>query len=89
MTRLGQKELRIELREPIAGIPEVLADFDLTLAEDGQSLRYGYKVGEERTGITRLLAAIQSAGLVLVDLQTNESSLEDIFVGLVHDGEAA
>lgn len=89
MTRLGQKELRIELREPITGIPEALADFDLTLAEDGQSLRYGYKVGEERTGITRLLAAIQSAGLVLVDLQTNESSLEDIFVGLVHDGEAA
>jgi ABC-2 type transport system ATP-binding protein len=89
MTRLGQKELRIELREPITRIPEALAEFDLTLVEDGRSLRYGYKVGQERTGITRLLSAMQSAGLVLVDLQTNESSLEDIFVGLVHEGEAA
>lgn len=89
MRRLGQKELRIELRDPIATIPEALADFDLILADDGQSLRYGYKVGEERTGITRLLSAVQSAGLVLVDLQTTESSLEDIFVGLVHEGEAA
>lgn len=89
MTRLGQKELRIELREPITAIPEALAEFDLILADDGQSLRFGYKVGEERTGITRLLSAIQSAGLVLVDLQTNESSLEDIFVGLVNEGEPA
>jgi ABC-2 type transport system ATP-binding protein len=87
MTRLGQKELRVELHDPIQRIPESLASFDLTLCEDGRTLNYTYKVGEQRTGITRLLSAIQAEGLTLADLQTNESSLEDIFVGLVNDGE--
>ena len=87
MMRLGQKELRVELHDPIQRIPEALASFDLTLCEDGRTLNYTYKVGEQRTGITRLLSAIQAEGLTLADLQTNESSLEDIFVGLVHDDE--
>ena len=87
MARLGQKELSVELREPIREVPRALAEYDLTLSADGQKLLYTYKVGEERTGITRLLSAIQGEGLVLVDLQTRENSLEDIFVGLVHEGE--
>ncbi len=87
MARLGQKELSVELREPIREVPRALAEYDLTLSADGQKLLYTYKVGEERTGITRLLSAIQAEGLVLVDLQTRESSLEDIFIGLVHEGE--
>ncbi|MEM7753935.1 MAG: ABC transporter ATP-binding protein [Pseudomonadota bacterium] len=85
MARLGQKELRIELRDPIAEIPQGLATFGLTLSTNGQHLLYTYKVGQERTGITRLLSAMQNEGLALADLQTSESSLEDIFVGLVHD----
>lgn len=85
MKRLGQKALTIELREPIETIPPALAAFNLTIANEGRSLVYGYKVGEERTGITKLLATLQEAGLALADLQTKETSLEDIFVGLVHD----
>ncbi|MEM6386590.1 MAG: ABC transporter ATP-binding protein [Pseudomonadota bacterium] len=87
MSRLGKKQLRIELRDPISEVPEVLSEFDLTLSEDGRRVHYTYKVGEERTGITRLLSAVQAAGLMLADLDTSESSLEDIFVGLVHEGE--
>ncbi len=89
MARLGQKELTIELRAPIDVVPEGLAEFDLRRSDDGLKLHYTYKVGEERTGITRLISGLQAEGLVLADLQTNESSLEEIFVGLVHDGEAA
>ncbi len=87
MSRLGQKELRIELRDGVEALPDALAGFDLTLSDDKRSLLYTYKTGEERTGITRLLSAIQDAGLTLADLQTRESSLEDIFVGLVHTEE--
>lgn len=89
MTRLGQKELRIELRTTVQSVPDTLAEFGLTLGDDGRSLSYAYKVGEERTGITRLLAGMQAEGLSVADLQTRESSLEDIFVGLVHEGDAA
>ncbi len=89
MTRLGQKELTIELRDPVDALPDGLSEFELRLSDDGRQLHYAYKVGQERTGITRLLSALQSEGLVMADLQTTESSLEDIFVGLVHEGEAA
>ena len=89
MARLGSKELRIELREPIERLPAALASFDLTLGDAGRSLSYTYKVGEQPTGITRLLAGMQAEGLSVADLQTRESSLEDIFVGLVHGGDEA
>jgi len=89
MSRLGQKELRIDLRTPITRLPESLAEYGLTLGNDGHSLSYTYKVGEERTGITRLLSGMQAEGLGVADLQTKESSLEDIFVGLVHEGDAS
>lgn len=89
MQRMGQKELLIELHGAIDAIPPALTEFDLRLADDGKSLAYTYKAGEERTGITRLLATVQSEGLLLADLKTKESSLEDIFVGLVHEGDAA
>ncbi len=86
MNRLGQKELSVELASPLEAIPPGLAKYGLTLGGDCRTLNYRYKVGEERTGITRLLADIQAEGLTLVDLKTRESSLEDIFVGLVHNG---
>ena len=87
MQRLGQKEMRIELADPPDRIPPELSDFNLTL--DGNSLVYRYDTRGERTGITRLLSELQSTGLKLVDVQTSQSSLEDIFVDLVHKENAA
>ncbi|MCG6882934.1 MAG: ABC transporter ATP-binding protein [Silicimonas sp.] len=87
MRRLGRKELTVELHHPVETLPDRLAEYDLTLSGDGRRLVYGYKAGEERTGITRLLSALQAEGMALIDLQTRESSLEDIFVDLVQEGE--
>ena len=88
MSRLGRKELRIELSEPLAALPERLAREGLERAEDGSALIYTYDTRAERTGITALLADIQAAGLQLVDLSTTNSSLEEIFVGLVKEDAA-
>ncbi|MYF90044.1 MAG: multidrug ABC transporter ATP-binding protein, partial [Boseongicola sp. SB0676_bin_33] len=85
MQRLGHKEIRIELSQPVEAVPDVLAEYDLVRAEDGRSLTYAYKATGERTGITRLLTAVQAAGLTLSDIQTRQSSLEDIFVRLVRE----
>lgn len=89
MARLGQKQLKVDLQEPIETIPDCLAPFDITLATDGHSLTYHYDTRADRTGITSLLSEISAAGLILRDLQTEQSSLEDIFVGLVHKEDAA
>ncbi len=88
MRRMGQKCLRIELAEPIAAVPARLADFGLDLSEDGQVLSYTYDRQAERTGITRLLRTLADEGIALADLQTAQSSLEEIFVGLVSDEPA-
>jgi ABC-2 type transport system ATP-binding protein len=83
MTRMGRKELEVQLADPIAAIPDALASYDLTLTADGMGLIYAYDVKAERTGITRLLNDVATAGLTLRDLVTRQSSLEDIFVGMV------
>ncbi|MEM6825538.1 MAG: ABC transporter ATP-binding protein [Pseudomonadota bacterium] len=91
MARLGQKELTIELNAPIAQIPERLASYGLTRGRRDDTLVYTYSRQGDRTGITRLLNDLQAEGLKLRDVSTRESSLEEIFVGLVasgHDGEA-
>jgi ABC-2 type transport system ATP-binding protein len=82
MTRLGRKELLIELRAPLDAVPDALTQYDLRIDGDGR-LIYTYDTQAERTGITRLLADIQSAGLSMCDVETRTSSLEDIFVDLV------
>ncbi len=87
MARMGRKTLRIDLTEPLPAVPDTLADYELTLGEDGQSLSYTYDSTGERTGITRLLQAIANEGLALRDIQTTQSSLEEIFVGLIKEGE--
>lgn len=89
MARMGQKELRIDLAEPIEAIPAALADRDLALEQGGGRLVYRYDTRAERTGIVRLLAALQDEGLVVADVETKQSSLEEIFVGLVKEGEEA
>jgi ABC-2 type transport system ATP-binding protein len=86
MRRMGRKELTVRLAAPLAEVPPSLAAFGLTLGEGGDRLVYTYDTRAEKTGITTLLTAIRDAGLQLVDLDTQESSLEDIFLGLVRNG---
>ena len=87
MRRMGQKVLRIDLQNPLDRIPESLARFDLALEAEGRRLSYTYDTKAERTGIATLLAALSEAEIAVADLDTEASSLEDIFVGLVHQDE--
>lgn len=84
MSSLGKKQLMVDLRTPVAQIPQSLASFDLELSADGQRLTYTFDTQSERTGITALLQAVGDEGLGLKDLNTSQSSLEDIFVNLVN-----
>lgn len=86
MERMGEKQLTIELTDPIDAIPPGLEKFELELSPDGRSVSYVYDTRRERTGITSLLSGLSENGIVLRDLKTSQSSLEDIFVGLVEDG---
>lgn len=88
MTRMGQKQLQIDLTEPVSKLPSTLAGYDLEIAADGMAVIYSYDTRSERTGITGLLAELSKAGMVMRDLQTKQSSLEDIFVGLVAEDAA-
>ncbi len=83
MRKLGRKLLTLSLSEPLCEIPAELAHHDLTLEDEGASLTYTYDTHAERTGITSLLTDLSRAGVRFHDLQTDQSSLEDIFVGLV------
>jgi len=83
MRKLGQKQLTLELRQPIAAIPPALAKHRLELTDNGRELIYSYDTRSEQTGITGLLDDLQAAGVRFKDLATAERSLEDIFVGLV------
>jgi ABC-2 type transport system ATP-binding protein len=85
MHKLGKKQLSIEIKQPVARIPEVLSDWALELSADGSLLTYTYDPHNPRTGIAGLLDAISDAGLMLKDVNTSQSSLEDIFVSLVRD----
>ncbi len=88
MARLGRKELRIELAEPVAELPERLRRDGLVRSEDGTALIYTYDTRANQTGITSLLSDLREAGLHLADLSTSNSSLEEIFVGLVKEDAA-
>jgi ABC-2 type transport system ATP-binding protein len=83
MRKLGRKQLTLELHERIDTIPAALDDYHLTLAASGKELIYTYDTRGERTGITALLDALQHAEIRFKDLHTTQSSLEDIFVGLL------
>ncbi|EHI48094.1 ABC-type multidrug transport system, ATPase component [SAR116 cluster alpha proteobacterium HIMB100] len=85
MAQMGTKELRIDLQDHITALPDSLAGYDLRLSADGRQLVYAYDTKAGRTGITGLLNDLSAAGLTLQDLQTSQSSLEDIFVDLVKD----
>jgi len=83
MRKLGHKELAVELQDRLEELPPALADKGLTLSNDGSTILYDYNTAADRTGITNLLAEINDAGLRLKDLETRQSSLEQIFVDLV------
>ncbi len=84
MQKLGKKTLQIELKQSIDELPAALADYNLERSEDGSRLTYAYDTDLERTGITALLQSLNEVGLSLKDLNTSESSLEEIFVRLVN-----
>ena len=83
MRELGKKELVLHLQEPLAAIPAELDDFNLVLGADGAELTYHYDTKRDHTGITALLGSLHRAGIKFNDLNTSQSSLEEIFVGLV------
>ena len=86
MKKLGRKVLHLSLTEPLAAVPDALVGWSPSLSEDGLTLTYEFDRHAERTGIPSLLAAMRDAGIGFKDLDTKESSLEDIFVRLVHGG---
>jgi ABC-2 type transport system ATP-binding protein len=84
MQELGKKQLVLHLSDPIASLPDSLAAYQLELGADGLELTYHYDTKQERTGITALLGALHAANIKFNDLHTTQSSLEEIFVGLVN-----
>ena len=83
MRKLGKKQLTLQLQEAIASIPAELSAYSLELSKDGTELTYTYDTQGERTGITALLADLGDADIKFKDLNTTQSSLEEIFVRLV------
>jgi ABC-2 type transport system ATP-binding protein len=89
MARMGRKTLDIILADPIAAIPPELGDWTLRLQDNGHVLCYEFDSHAERTGIASLMRRLADLGIAYKDLSTHQSSLEDIFVELVHQPRAA
>jgi ABC-2 type transport system ATP-binding protein len=85
MRKLGKKQLTLQLRSPLTSIPAPLSSWPLTLASDGHALIYTFDTQNEAADIADLLRQLHEANVDFKDLQTSESSLEDIFVSLVHN----
>ena len=83
MRKMGQKRLTLELAKPLAKLPKALARKGLELLNGGRELNYSYDVREGRDSIAKLLADLAKAKVAFDDLHTEQSSLEDIFLGLV------
>jgi len=85
MKKLGRKYLTLHLQDPIKVIPPELADWDLAIDETGQTLEYHFSTEEEQTEVPQLLREISRIGLEFTDLNTRQSSLEEIFVNLLQE----
>jgi ABC-2 type transport system ATP-binding protein len=85
MTKLGKKQLTLQLEKPLERVPAALSTYGLELTNGGSELTYTYDTRAEHSGIGALLAALNDAGVALKDLRTTQSSLEDIFVSLVRE----
>src|SRR5436309_311230 len=83
MQKLGKKRLTLHLQGRIDAVPAELSAYNLELSDDGRGVTYNYDTKGERTGITSLLSDLRNAGIRISDLDTSQSSLEDIFVSLV------
>ncbi len=83
LAKLGRKQLVLHLASPLAAIPSTLDGLGLAMGKDNRQLVFTYDTRGERTGITNLLTRLASAGIRFTDLETRQSTLEDIFVGLV------
>jgi ABC-2 type transport system ATP-binding protein len=83
MQKLGKKRLTLHLQSRIDAVPATLAAYKLERSDDGRAVTYNYDTKGERTGITSLLSDLRDAGIRISDLDTTQSSLEDIFVSLV------
>jgi len=84
MKKLGKKTLTLNLQEPLAAVPPELAEWSPTLKADGNELEYVFDSNLEKTGVPSLLRKLSDLGIAFKDLHTSQSSLEDIFVSLVH-----
>ncbi|MDO9005434.1 MAG: ABC transporter ATP-binding protein [Aquabacterium sp.] len=85
MRKLGKKQLTLQLQDALPQLPASLTEHALTLSNEGRELTYTYDSLDERTDVTALLSSLQQAGIRFKDIQTKQSSLEDIFVNLVKD----
>ena len=83
MQRLGKKQLSLQLKQPLNELPAALADYALTLADEGHELVYSFDGQHEHTGIPELLRDLAANGIDFKDLKSSESSLEEIFVNLL------
>ena len=88
MKKLGKKELTLNLSEAMESVPPELTEWDLTLRAEGHELVYAFDANAERTGVPSLLGRLRDLGIGFKDLNTRQSSLEDIFVSLVHEPRA-
>ena len=84
MHKLGKRQLGIELEKPVTAIPAALSAWKLDLSTDGYFLSYTYDPLKAQTGIAELLQALSKAKLLLRDVNTSQSSLEEIFINLVN-----
>ena len=85
MQKFGQKILKIELQKRLNQLPKDLSEENVKLSDDGLSLTYIYDTKQKKTGITKLLSNLSNSGINLRDIQTDQSSLEEIFVNLVKE----
>lgn len=85
LTRLGRKELTLQLVDSLTEIPQALEEFELELSAQGDVLKYFYHINTDRTGVVSLMKALSNEGIRFKDLNTQQSSLEEIFIDLVNE----
>jgi ABC-2 type transport system ATP-binding protein len=89
MKKMGKKQLTLHLQEPMTAIPSELGEWQLVLKSNGNALEYVFDANDERTGVPSLLRRMSELGIGFKDLNTRQSSLEDIFVGLIKEQAAS
>ncbi len=89
MKKLGKKQVSFELVEPLVALPDTLKDWDLSLRDEGRRLDYTFDTTADRTGVASLIRRMSETGIQFKDFDTKSSSLEEIFVSLVHAPVAA